>query len=124
MVKFRYNVGLIINSRIIFHVYFNSNQVKLPIGFLTHGIFSLQIAHIGTFQLLQPRRAFQLLQPRRRSLPKISFKGKPNFPFHIFGWGAASKLACAQTIIIYSRGLMGLNFEWKSYTCQIQARNS
>jgi hypothetical protein len=25
---------------------------------------------------------------------------------------------------INSRGLMGLNFEWKSYTCQIQARNS
>jgi hypothetical protein len=25
---------------------------------------------------------------------------------------------------INSRGLMGLNFEWKSYTWQIQARNS
>jgi hypothetical protein len=25
---------------------------------------------------------------------------------------------------INSTGLMGLNFEWKSYTCQIQARNS
>ena len=48
-----------------------------------------------------------------RSFPRIAGSGNEI--------GKKQSQTCAEG---NSRGLMGLNFEWKSYTCQIQARNS
>ena len=75
LIKLGNNVGLIINSRIIFHVYSNSNHVKFP-EVKTSFRYKLRTLALSqrAFKLLQPRNNSKFSVNRYQSLKSILIK--------------------------------------------------